>query len=262
MNDPIKDFVAKHREDFDHLEAPEFDLAGFKSRLNNSTPKKQPLRIWNRKPWAIAAAVLVLFTIGLLLFKKQFSQTDQRVQTVAKKQPVVKPVNPQIEPKKNLTVNNNPERIAQLQVNNSAKKTLATYKIEDGLKQLYQKLVDSSSASTRLAAVLTIGKSDRVSYDTFDRLSKTIQNDGSSNVRLAALNVLEKYQTDQYVSKLLVAALNNQHDPTVQLVLVNLLGRMEHIKIDEKLYALVNDPNTFGAVKDEAYNILLKENKL
>lgn len=262
MNDPIKDFVAKHREDFDHLEAPEFDLAGFKSRLDDSTPKKQTLKIWNIKPWAIAAAILVLFTIGLLIFRMQYAPTGQRLQRVVKKQSVTKKTEIQVGLKSDLTAKNNLKKTAQPYAKQAQRKNPPLQKNEAGFRQLYERLADSSSASTRLAAVLIIGKSDRVSYDTFDRLSKTIQSDGSSNVRLAALSVLEKYQTDPYVTKLLVSSLNNQHDPMVQLVLVNLLGRMEHIKIDEKLYALVNDPNTFGAVKDEAYNILLKENKL
>ena len=101
-----------------------------------------------------------------------------------------------------------------------------------------------------------------ISYDVLNRLSGTIQNDGNSNVRLAALSVLEKYKEDAYVSNLLVTSFNHQDDPMVQLVLVNLLGKMPNIQIDEKLYALVNDPSTLELVKDEAYHILLKENKL
>ena len=48
----------------------------------------------------------------------------------------------------------------------------------------------------------------------------------------------------------------------VQLGLVTILGKMKDLNINDKLYALANDPNTFDAVKDEAYSILLKDDKL
>lgn len=137
-----------------------------------------------------------------------------------------------------------------------------TVRPADQLNQLLKQLNDSTSSSTRLAAILTIKKMELISYDVLNRLSGTIQNDGNSNVRLAALSVLEKYKEDAYVSNLLVTSFNHQDDPMVQLVLVNLLGKMPNIEIDEKLYALVNDPSTLELVKDEAYHILLKENKL
>jgi len=101
-----------------------------------------------------------------------------------------------------------------------------------------------------------------MSNDLLDRLAKTLNHDENSNVRLAALSVLEKYSYDAHVSTMLVHSLNTQSDPMVQLGLVNILGKMKNLNINDTLYALANDPNTFGAVKDEAYNILLKEDKL
>jgi len=259
MNDPIKGFVEKHREDFDHLEAPEFDLAAFKARLNKSEVlATAPIKVWYLKPMAIAAAILVLLAAGLTVFKLQYPQ--QREQLSARKPVTVESQSPRKTTEQHVTPAPVKVVLAAAQPKIPKRKLIkaSVNKVESN----YNQLSDSTSSSTRLAAVLDIGKSDRVSYDTFDRLLKTIENDGSSNVRLAAVAVLDKYKTDGYVSKLLVSALNNQHDPMVQLALVNMLGKMEHVKIEDKLYALVNDPATFGAVKDEAYSILLKENKL
>lgn len=262
MNDPIKDFVDQHRGDFDHLEAPEFDLAGFKSHIQkNTVPAPRVVKLWNRKLWAAAAVVLVLFTTALLFVKLQQNQQVQQIKTVAKKKPVTNQalVKELHQDASNAT---NPVNLAAAPVKKLRVKSHVAPGMENKDNENYNMLGDSSSASNRLAAVLAISKSERVSYDTFDKLSKTILFDASSNVRLAALGVLEKHQSDHYVSSLLVSALNNQHDPMVQLALVSLLGQMPHVQIDEKLYALVNDPETFGAVKDEAYSVLLKENKL
>ncbi|WP_431295147.1 HEAT repeat domain-containing protein [Pedobacter sp. P26] len=126
----------------------------------------------------------------------------------------------------------------------------------------YAALKDSSSASLRLLAILKIEKSNRINNHMLDMLSKTLNHDGNTNVRLAALNVLQKYSTDKYASSLLISSLNKQDDPMVQLGLVSFLGKMKNAEIGEKLYALANNPETFAAVRDEAYSALLNQDKL
>ncbi|MCX2582775.1 HEAT repeat domain-containing protein [Pedobacter sp. MR22-3] len=264
MNDPIKDFVEQHREDFDHLEAPQFNLAGFKASLAQE-PMVKKHRTLNIKPasWMAAAAVLLVCTIGLWFFNntQRAKKTEQHLALnkqnkhpkIAEK-PLVKAV----------TQNAKRSQFAAHETTSHVKKHQSKEEvpfIPSPDQMLYKKLNDSASSSTRLAAVLAIKKSELISYDMLDRLAATIQHDGNSNVRLAALSVLEKYRQDTHVTNLLVNALNHQNDPMLQLSLVNLLGKMQNVKIDERLYALVNDPSTLEAVKDEVYQILLKENK-
>ena len=264
MNDPIKDFVEQHRVDFDHLEAPRFDLAGFKAKqAREQVMKKQ--RVVSIRPayWVAAAAILLVSAASLWFYNTTEPAQGPEQHLLVNK----KTSDQQIIKKQAVKVATNAYQQIQLV---DSKKAIKTKKhklkkeslaIEPIDPMLDSALNDSTSSSTRLAAVLAIKRSDFISYELLNRLAITIQQDGNSNVRMAALSVLEKYQHDTQVSDLLIKALHQQNDPMVQLSLVNLLGKMKDIKIDDRLYALVNDPSTMEAVKDEAYQILLKENK-
>lgn len=260
MNDPLKDFVERHREDFDHLDAPEFNLEVLKTRLN--IPKKdQKTVILSMNKWLVAASVLLVITTGVLIFRTMLTRNPNEKMVKTK---VVQPKAPV--PEKAIETGEQKLVSNAKKVENPLKKhkrSATRQKVTKlNLSDFYEKLNDSSSSSNRLAAVLEIDKAGLISENTINKLAKTLQYDGNSNVRLAALGVMEKYRDDKHVSALLVSALNNQQDPMVQLALVNLLGTMKNVKIDESLYALVSNPETFSAVKDEAYTILLKENKL
>ena len=89
-----------------------------------------------------------------------------------------------------------------------------------------------------------------------------LHNDPNINVRLAALSLMEKYGEDKHISTSLVNALQTQDDPIVQLGLVRYLGARKDKRIDDKLQALAENPETFAAVRDEAYSILLTQDKL
>lgn len=264
MNDPIKDFVEQHREDFDHLEAPRFDLAGFKAKQAQE-PVIKKHRVLSIKPvqWMAAAAVLLVSAMGFWFFNRtdQAKNPEQHVgikKDNTSQKVILKPdVKVFTKEAQNFQLAKH-ETVSPVKKKRFKKEVLP---IEQFDLMLNKQLSDSSSSSTRLAAVLAIKRSDLISYDLLDRLAGIIQHDKNSNVRLAALSILEKYQQDAHVANLLVTALHHQDDPMVQLSLVNLLGKMKNIKIDEQLYALVNDPTTMEAVKDEAYQILLKENK-
>jgi len=130
------------------------------------------------------------------------------------------------------------------------------------MNDLYARLRDSSSASMRLSAVLEIERTGKINYNVLDSLAKTLNNDSNSNVRLAALNVIGQYANDKHATSLLVNSFSTQADPLVQLGLVGLLGKVDNVKVEHRLFALAEDPNTFAAVKDEAYVALLNQNKL
>jgi hypothetical protein len=263
MNDPIKDFIEKNREEFDHLEAPAFDMNKFKARTAETTPVEKPVfKLGNGIKWMAAASVVIALGTFLFLNGKQ----EKLNQTALKQDKTSdKPLT--------LPDERNPEQIATLPVRIKPqqsvdrsfpkKSKLAEKQTNDiGQENLFANLSDSSSSSTRLAAILEIKKQGTMSDYVVNRLASTLNNDNNSNVRLAALGILRNYSDDRSVSALLVNSLNTQTDPMVQLELVTLLGNMEHLKIEDKLYALAADPNTFGAVKDEAYSILLNQNKL
>ena len=93
-------------------------------------------------------------------------------------------------------------------------------------------------------------------------LSETMSHDGNTNVRLAALDVLSRHLDDPRVADLLAMALTSQDDPLVQLGIVRIAARIDHVDIEEALFAVARSPYTFEAVKDEAYAVLLHQEKL
>ena len=264
MNDPIKDFVEQHREDFDDLEAPKFDLAGFKAKMAQMPVSEKPaVLMMNPARWMAAAVALLVCAAGFWVFNSTEQAKSPEQQLVVQKRNKVQQIveKPLVKAVMGNTAASRQVKQQKAPVINKqeSKKSVTPAPLIDPI--LDEQLNDSTSSSTRLAAVLAIKRNDLISYELLDRLAITLQQDGNSNVRMAALSILEKYQQDAHVSNLLVKALHQQNDPMVQLSLVNLLGKMDNVKIDERLYALVNDPSTIDAVKDEAYHILLKENK-
>ncbi|WP_316802753.1 hypothetical protein [Pedobacter nototheniae] len=264
MNDPIKEFIEQNRSAFDDLEAPVFNLEGFKARINPEPKRKTKVfSLYGNAKWLVAASILI--AVGTTFF---FLKNDDSAVATHKIVQKIKPVQEQAAP---LAIKQKENNNLPLKTSSEFIQVVSKTKHKTAVKQpaftvdhsdLFNRLTDSTSASTRLAAILDIEKTGAINNSTIDMLYKTLNEDGNSNVRLAALGVMEKYSYDSHVSALLVRSLNTQNDPMVQLGLVNLLGKMKNLDINNELYALANNPNTFNAVKDEAYILLLKEDKL
>jgi len=258
-NDPLKKYIAEHREQFDHLEPDEAVFNRIKATLNiPAVQPKKNIRLYNRTRWMIAASLLILIPAAYIGFHNDLS--------------VSKTVSPKVAvTKSDIT---EPERIADVSspagelVTTTAKapirkiKRTHTKQSLPDMGKIYTDLTDSTSASRRLAAILEIEKSNLMSYDLIHRLSETLNNDANSNVRLAALNVMSRYLQDSEVMNACILSLDQQTDPTLQLALILLLRQTSHPKLDDTLYALANDPATFSVVKNQAYLTLLDQNKL
>lgn len=297
MIDPIKKFVEQNREAFDHIEPPADALKLIKDRLKaqaagelvKEDTQKKIVPLYNRTKWLVAASILFAITATLILFNKRSGVdvselANQSKTKITKKQPADRTIDLQKSDKVEMLAGTTPSNHSESAIKHSKSKTdhgIADYAkkgtnhqdnriktIENAVlpevstKDLYARLADSSSSSIRLSAILEINKTNQVSINTLDILAKTLNNDSNSNVRLAALDVLAKYADDHHASSLLVGSLSTQKDPLVQLGLIALLGKMESVKIDDRLFALADDPNTFDAVKNEAYAVLLSQNKL
>lgn len=292
MIDPIKKFVEQNREAFDHIEPPVDTLKLIKDRLKaqaagevaKEETQKKIVPLYSRTKWLVAASILLAVTITLILFNNKDSDVDQLANQSKPKVTAEKPIDSTIVLQKRsdkieilakTTPSNHAESAithsksiigdAENGINhqqNGLKSSENTVLPEVSTKDLYARLADSSSSSIRLSAILEINKTNQVNINTLDILAKTLNNDSNSNVRLAALDVMAKYADDKYTSSLLVGSLSTQKDPLVQLGLIAILGKLENVKIDDRLFALADDPNTFDAVKNEAYAVLLNQNKL
>jgi hypothetical protein len=126
-------------------------------------------------------------------------------------------------------------------------------------KQLMMALIENrQSASSRMEGVnvaLTIQSADD---DVVNALVKTMNEDANTNVRLAALDALSKFQQEPAVRSSLVQALGTQKDPVVQIALIQLLVKMKEKGVVNDLNNIINDSTSIQAVKDEAHTGILK----
>ncbi|RZK57840.1 MAG: HEAT repeat domain-containing protein [Pedobacter sp.] len=260
MNDPLKKFIDNNRDDFDDLEPSPEIFFKVKEELKE---KKQPvLKLVFSQKWLVAASVIMLLFAGYLVFKGDESiKTINEQQTVSNKKPDTNIERNNQNKTTNQTINQS--AIAKNTGKKHKAKTLINKEKKfDDMPAIYEQLNDSSSSSTRLAAILKIQQTGTISYDIIDKLAKTLDADNNSNVRLAALSLMGTYREDSYIGSKLINAIHTQKDPIVQLGLIELLRKTDNPKLDDRLYALANDPNTFTAVKDQAYSVLLNQNKL
>lgn len=140
------------------------------------------------------------------------------------------------------------------------KRELARLELE--LKQTKQlmldQLKDDQSASQRMLGVYATNTLATADDEIIEALANTMETDGSSNVRLAALEALSRFYHEPYVKQLLIKSLNHQKDPVVQIALIQLLVQMKEKSILSDLERLTRQNNPVKAVKDEAYKGIFK----
>jgi hypothetical protein len=264
MNDDLKKYIQDHRDEFDHLEPSPAVFNQIRAELKAMPKsKKGVLQLIGNYKWAVAASFTVMmFGAYLIINSKLTPKTNPAQQLVKKEVPQNSEKNtvPPVAQKAMVAHQNTPVKNAVKPDRLNTERSKMPETID--LPALYANLADSSSASTRLAAILKLKESTAINNDMIDRLAKTLNNDPNSNVRLAVLDLMGNYVQYGYVTQVFIQSLVHQSDPSVQLELIQLLAQTNDAKLDEKLYALANDPSTLSAVKDQAYLVLLNQNKL
>lgn len=146
------------------------------------------------------------------------------------------------------------ERLAQIE-----KEMAATRKQLDDTKQAVFGMLDNEfSASQRIKGVSVAMELSKPDDQIVDVLFKTLRTDPNTNVRLAALEALSRFQHDPVVRKGLISGLTEQTDPMVQIRLIQLMVEMKEKKVIDDLKRIVDDEGTMKAVKDEAHSGILK----
>ena len=255
MKDDLEKFIAKNRDGFDDKTPPPFVLGRILEEMQPEQ-KEKPVGIvisFRVIRWAAAACVLLI--AGAIAFLTLRHQPESTVAVVRVKPHVVQP-----DTSTTVIAANKPAQKSIDSVDNdlNVRKQVFVAKLKEHhpVNQqhvMYASLDNMESPASRLAAVSTekIGQKDNY---VIDALVKTLNNDPNSNVRLAALDGLAKFYQETYVRKQLTNALNQQHDPVVQIAMINLLIRMRTSGILEQLEQLVNDQNTQKPVRDCAYS--------
>jgi len=129
----------------------------------------------------------------------------------------------------------------------------------ESTKQIMMAMLDNQqSASQRVLGATAAFHMERTDDQIVQALVKTMNEDPNTNVRLAALDALEKFHQQEHVRRALIASLATQKDPVVQIALIQLMVRMKEKSVVKDLEKIADDVQTMKAVKDEAYFGLLK----
>lgn len=245
MNNDLENFINRHRNAFDQRTPDPAVLEKIQQQMQTASKKKSqtivlPMRVVK---WAAACCILLAGAAVLRIMQKEPAQKLTAKITVEK--PVAVPETK--EPSTEMAV-----------VDQPVKKEMETTAQPSEKQVLFAKLNDMESTSRRINAAAALDRITNTDHDIVDALIKTMNTDPSTNVRLAALDALGKFSKETYVKKKLVASLEKQKDPMVQISLIELLTRMRESSILKELDKLVSDGNTMDAVKDRAYSSIFK----
>lgn len=264
--DILKKFVDENRDQFDD-QLPDADILGkLQSRLGLQPPvaaPKQAKRIRLGYWWAAAAVIVIVTSIGMLL---QQGQRDNRPIAGTKGNKTVTPTIPSDSMDRSSTAvaiapAEAPEAVTAPHINrgitsppvNSSRAASITQPAPDH----WQKDLKDESSSVRLSAVLASGKNKALSDNDMKSLYFIMNNDENSNVRLAALEVLKKREK---AGNLILASVDQQDDPVVQMELLASLSPAQVVKVEQQLLEITQNPLTIDAVRNEAYAVLLRSN--
>jgi len=269
MENELEDFIQRNRENFDRKTPDPAVLGRIMAQMQpkEEQPKEKGILIpFSVIRWAAAAMILLTLGISYWVSKKQ-------VVPIA----VVKPKTT-AHPK----ITNQDDSLKQAEATQMANAVATTHKRADSVDRelairkralaaklqsqpsnsakqvIFAGLNDMDSPATRINATSEVYKLKNAGNDIVDALVETLNNDPSSNVRLAALDGLTRFYTNGYVKKKLIASLKKQNDPLVQIALINLLTQMRESGILTELNKIANDEHTDKAVRDCAYSGIIQ----
>lgn len=277
--DILKEFVADNRNSFDEYE-PSLDVLNkIRTQLELESSVVEPkAKVVSLRYWWAAAAVLVL-VVGSVVFFRQNKTTESPIAStdgvkknnsniVAPKQKAPSTVVPTqqmattIERKNSTqhsTRKSTPSILEKMESSTDKDSSVQLLASNTIVENDWRKDLESTnSSSVRLAAVLASGKKDDLSIDDLHTLANTMNNDESSNVRLAALDVLNKQQNRSEVKDLVLQSIAKQDDPIVQMELLSTLSPEEASKVKNQLVDITQNPMSIEAVRNQAYAALLR----
>lgn len=269
--DNLREFVSANRDSFDDQQPGSDILDKLHARLNLGTVPEVPQSGMITFQYWWAAAILIIGIVYFAVFENNIKNPN----TTAHKKEVKSKIPPVAAAKKTpgtvqqqqvlaLTeeARKRPDEIIQTKVPvtpdiHRERKAPASSSPVTGWKESLK----SESSSARLAAILKLGESGLLISDKdLHILFSTMNNDESSNVRLAVLDLLKKQQNLPMVEDFILKSVASQDDPVVKMELLSSLSSDEAIKIKKELVVLSQDPNSLDFVREQAYAVLFRSN--
>ena len=113
-------------------------------------------------------------------------------------------------------------------------------------------MIDRQSPASRLEAVSWGSQVEHPNRDLMGALISTLEHDANTNVRLAALDALEKFSNEAQVRQVLVDALAHQDSPLVQIALIDALVHMRERGATGEFRKLSRESDANAAVRQRA----------
>jgi HEAT repeats len=113
-------------------------------------------------------------------------------------------------------------------------------------------LLERQSATSRLEGISWSSRVARPDGDLISALLNTLNHDPNINVRLSALDAVEKLSGDASVGKALIDSLPQQDSPLVQIALIDALVHMRDSAASGQLRKLSGDSEANAAVRQRA----------
>ena len=113
-------------------------------------------------------------------------------------------------------------------------------------------LLDRQSATSRLEGISWSSRVERPDRDLVSALGTALNRDPNTNVRLAALDALEKFSGDPGIRKVLIDALSHQDSPLVQIALIDALVQLRDHAAAPEFRRLTGDAEVNAAVRQRA----------
>jgi len=121
------------------------------------------------------------------------------------------------------------------------------------MKQLVMvSMLKQESASERIQAVNYSQDFSNPSEEVINTLIKTINRDESPNVRIAAINALQRYGDNEVVRMALLNSFSFQQNPAVQISLINVLVDIKEKRALEIFNEIIEDQDLIDEVRKQA----------
>lgn len=270
MKDELKEFIQNNRDSFDR-KTPDAAVLGriLGQMQQKEKPKPKGILIsFQVVRWAAAVFTLVALGSAFWILQKKtepFAKVKLKApvkEQTAKLKPPVLQQKEAVEATDTHIEKNANTAFAEHDLKERKHAVLVKLKEQSnfaaGKQVMFAGLSDMDSPASRIAAASGAYKLAGSGNDIVDALVETLNTDPNANVRLAALDGLNRFYRESYVRRKLLASLKKQQDPVVQIALINLLTHIRESGILEELEKIAGDDNTQKAVKDCAYSGIIR----
>ncbi|NJB71721.1 hypothetical protein GGR42_002183 [Saonia flava] len=126
-----------------------------------------------------------------------------------------------------------------------------------GIKQMAMlSLMENKSASKRIQGVNYIDEFSAPDEAIVKALADRMLHDENANVRLSAVEALEKFTTSETVKKALIISLKTEKDPGIQIAVIQTLVKIQEKKAVAPMQELLEQEDTQPYVKKHIKTVL------